>query len=279
MRCQILPITFLSTAALLLMAALHQPSYAAGEGIASDSLFLLPEDAPEQKVVQEAQSLGLPIPRIALVPPEMVRIYAERGRHAAEIWCTERTNEEECAQAVTTLQEGPFINHEKGRIWLHTRLPLSKGKSAPMLQELARQIGHGKARQVIIAHEIAHVAFRSMSVVRIGLDVPEIERIDKAMFYDDRFYEAFCNFFGVGLVARLAAVEDADNERQRIAHGLAKSLRIFYGSNRFYSEMADALDNWTLNGVRTLQTWEALAIHATQQASRLSLVKGWVNEK
>lgn len=277
--------TYVSTAALLLLAASYQPSDAAGFDVVTESLFLLPVDAPEQKVVQEAQAIGLPIPRIALVPPEMVRIYAENGRNAAETWCAGRASAEECMQAVTTLQEGPFIDHERGRIWLHTSLPLSKGKSAPLLQELARQMGVGKARQVIIAHEIAHVAFRSMSpdqlesAVRSGLDQQEHGQIKMTMFYDERFYEAFCNFFGVGLVARLAPEVNADTEHQRISHGLAEALRRFYERNQFYADMAYALDNGNLTGISTIKTWETLAIHAAQRAARLSLDKKWIIEE
>lgn len=284
MSHRLLPLRHILAAALLYVGTLHASGHAAGVNVATESLFLLPVDAPEQKVVQEAQALGLPIPSIALVPPEMVQIYAESGRDAAQSWCARRAGMEECIQALTTLQEGPFINHEKSRIWLHTSLPLSKGKSAPMLQELARKVGTEKARQVIIAHEIAHVAFRSMSIDQLesaaqsGLGEQEIRQLKKALFNDARFYEAFCNFFGIVMVARLSPEEDGDNERRRIAYGMAEALRVFYGENRFYMYMAYALDNWTLSGVSTFKTWDTLAIHATQQATRLSIDRGWVFE-
>lgn len=273
-------IAFLSAAMFPLLAN-TQDNPSAGVDPIDVSFFILPADAPEQMVVQEAQAMGLPVPRIALVPPEMVRIYAENGRAAADAWCAERASTDDCIQAATTLQEGPFINHEKGRIWLHTSLPLSQGKSAPMLRELARQIGAAKARQVIIAHEIAHVAFLSVradqleSAARSGFGDHDMAGISRAMFYDNRFREAFCNYFGVILVARLATQESADEERQRIARGLAEALRVFYEGNRFYIEMANALDDWTSSGVSAFKDWEMLAVHAVQQTARLSLDNGW----
>lgn len=240
-----------------------------------EPLFSLPGDAPEQDVIRLARAIGLSIPRIYLIPSRMAQLYASEGKGDAMRWCISHTTAGNCTQALSALAQGPFISTETGIIWLNPELTLPGGKTSPMLQELVRQIGPDRARQLIAAHEIGHHALRFLepdllrSADRSEAGPYSAARLSIAMLRDETFYEAFCHFFAVALVVRASGSRKPQSEHQRISEGLADSLRTLRAMSPQYLRMAAAFDTWAKQPVAKWKTLDELANHAAAHASEL----------
>lgn len=262
------------------ITACSHPPFGINRTTREELIFSLPDDAPEQDVIRLARAIGLSIPRVHLIPSDMARVYAFEGKGEAMRWCASHASTGSCTQALATLVRGPFISTETGIIWLNPELTLPGSKTAPMLQELVRQIGPDRARQLIAAHEIGHHALRFLepdllrSADKNDAGPRRTTKLNIAMLRDEAFYEAFCHFFGIALVVRVSGTMKPQLEHQRISEGLAESLRTLRTMSPLYSRMAAALDVWAKQPVAKWKTLDELAVHAADHASRL-----WVSNR
>lgn len=257
------------------ITACGHPPFGINRTAREEPFFSLPGDAPEQDVIRLARAIGLSIPRIHLIPSRMAHVYASEGKGEAMRWCAAYTSTGNCTQALSALARGPFISTETGIIWLNPELTLPGSRTAPMLQELARQIGPDRARQLIAAHEIGHHALRFLEpdllrpADRNDTGSRQAVKLNIAMLRDEAFYEAFCHFFGVALVVRASGTRKPQSEHQRISEGLAESLRTLRTMSPLYLKMAAALETWARQPVAKWKTLDELAVHAADHASQL----------